>query len=96
MFGGRFGGNVWIFEIVIVIFWLAVVVGGILLLFLAIRWLANQGGGSRQGTQPPAPPVAPPPAVPRPDDPLEILRQRYARGEIDEEEYERRRRTLAG
>jgi len=30
------------------------------------------------------------------DDPLKILEQRFARGEIDEEEFERRRRRLRG
>jgi putative membrane protein len=29
-----------------------------------------------------------------PRGPLDLLAERYARGEIDEEEYERRRRTL--
>lgn len=28
--------------------------------------------------------------------PLDVLQDRYARGEIDDEEYERRRRKLAG
>ena len=30
------------------------------------------------------------------DSPLQILQKRYARGEIDEEEYKRRRRELEG
>jgi putative membrane protein len=29
-------------------------------------------------------------------DPIEVLRDRFARGEIDQEEYERRRRVLEG
>ncbi len=31
---------------------------------------------------------------PRTETPLEILKKRYARGEIDEEEFERRKREL--
>jgi len=31
----------------------------------------------------------------RPDSPIEILRQRYARGEIDKEEYEAKKRDLS-
>ena len=96
MYGGRLGGNLGIVELVMVAVWIAVVIAVIVLLFLGIRWLLRQGG-SQAGTPPPLTPPAPSmPAAPRPDDPLEILRQRYARGEIDEEEYERRRRTLAG
>ncbi len=47
-------------------------------LVLALRWLMRQG--------------APRPAAHDPA--LDILRQRYARGEIDREEFEARRRDL--
>ena len=43
---------------------------------VAIRWLAQQGKGSRS------------------DSALEILRERYARGEIDREEFLARKRDL--
>lgn len=48
---------------------------------LIVRWL---GGGRGPGYGPP------------PKTPLEILQERYARGEIDKEDYEDRRRTLGG
>jgi putative membrane protein len=51
----------------------------IVLVVVLVRVLA--GGGS------PAPPG-------QQDSPLEILKARYARGEIDEEEYRRRRQEL--
>jgi putative membrane protein len=79
--GGGFG-LVWLFGMfLVVLFWGLVIAA----LVLGIRWLirADQRGRIQ-------------PQQPRADDPLEILRERYARGEIDDEEYERRRRTLAG
>jgi putative membrane protein len=38
----------------------------------------------------------PPPAPGRDDDPMRILDRRFASGEIDEEEYQRRRKLLGG
>ena len=66
---------------VFVAFW-----GGILaLIFLGIRWLLRQNAADRDH-----------PGAPTQDTALELLRQRYARGEIDSAEYEERRRTLGG
>ncbi|MDG5761246.1 SHOCT domain-containing protein [Natronococcus sp. A-GB1] len=62
------------------LFWPLLAVG---LLAIAAAWAASRDGGStardRTGTSGRA---------------LEDLRERYARGEIAEEEFERRRRTL--
>ena len=85
-FEGGFGG-VGIFAIVATLvglaFWGLVIVA----LVLGVRWLLRQNRQDR---------YTPPPAGTAAEDPLEVLRHRYARGEIDEEEYERRRKTLAG
>ncbi|MGZ3587816.1 MAG: SHOCT domain-containing protein [Candidatus Limnocylindrales bacterium] len=84
------------------LFWLVVAAAFLLFwglviaaLVLGVRWLLR---AERQGSAPPAAPGPPPAAAGpgAPPDPLAILRERYARGEIDEEEYERRRRTLSG
>lgn len=77
--------------ILVAAFWVLILVG----LIYGVRWLIRADRNSRLAG-PPAAGAASGPAAPRPDDPLEILRQRYARGEIDDEEYERRRTTLAG
>ncbi len=48
---------------------------------LVVRWL-GVGGGPAQGSKPKAA--------------LEILEERFARGEIDKDEFEERRRALEG
>lgn len=66
--------------------WLTVVLlwGLVIAAFvLGIRWLIR--ADRRRSHEGPATPDA-----------LEILRQRYARGEIDEAEYDRRRAVLKG
>jgi putative membrane protein len=87
-FGGGFGVLAWLWLLVVVAFWGLVIVA----LVLGIRWLLR----ADQHRPPAPPPGSLTPAPPRPDDPLEILRQRYARGEIDDDEYNRRRTTLGG
>jgi putative membrane protein len=72
-----------------ILMWAAIVVLIVAVLVAAFRWLwrtADRQGGGEAGRGP----------IARPDDPLEILRGRYARGEIDDEEYERRRKILGG
>lgn len=53
----------------------------IVLIVLLVRWL---GGGHLHGD-----------ALPRPKTPLVILQERFAKGEIDKEEYEERKRLLS-
>ena len=69
-----------IFGPLLMILFLAVFLAVVILL---IRWL----GGPWQG---PVPPHHTPPS----HTPLDILKERFARGEIDKEEFEERRRVL--
>ncbi len=62
------------------LFWGLLVVG----LVVLVRWLAGTGS-NRRDTDPSPNATA-----------LEILAQRYARGEIDRTEYEQKRRDLGG
>jgi putative membrane protein len=70
---------------------LAFVVFVVVVVMLGVRWLMRNtntppGGG-------PAAPGGWSPAKPE-DNALAVLRERFARGEIDAEEFEQRRRTL--
>lgn len=87
------GYGVSLLGLLFVLIWIAIVALVIAALVLAVRWLWRADQGSRSARSGPGSPAVP---GGRPDDPLEILRARYARGEIDDEEYERRRRTLGG
>ncbi len=61
--------------IIMIIFWVLVIAGGIAL----VRWFGMRDRGSGDT---------------RRRTPLEILQERYARGEIEREEYEQKRRDL--
>ncbi|WP_029133566.1 SHOCT domain-containing protein [Sedimenticola selenatireducens] len=78
---GEFGGWGMGFGFVFMILFWVLVVAGIVAL---VRWLlpARDAAGPRVGE------------LPREKTPLEIVQERYARGEIDREEYEQKRRDL--
>jgi putative membrane protein len=85
-FGGGFGIFAVVAMVVGLVFWGLVIAA----LILGVRWLIRQNSQDRYA----GPPAGT--AGPAAEDPLEVLRHRYAKGEIDEEEYERRRKTLSG
>jgi putative membrane protein len=60
-----------------------VLVVAVILIVLLVRWLGGPGHGAGHGT------LGQPGKAP-----LDILKERYARGEIDKDEFEERRRTL--
>jgi putative membrane protein len=68
-----------IFGPLFMILWVAVAIAIVVLL---VRWL---GGPWQQSAAPPVPPGR---------TPLDILKERFARGEIDKQEFEDRRRVL--
>jgi putative membrane protein len=80
MMGWGGGGYGMIFGPLFMILFLAVLVAVVVLL---VRWL----GGPWQGTYPPQ-------QLPPARTALDILKERFARGEIDKAEFEDRRRVL--
>jgi putative membrane protein len=80
-----FDGGFGVFFLISAALSVAVTVGLIALIVFGIRWLIRNsdhksGGGAVSGD----------------DTALALLRQRYARGEIDATEFEERKRTLGG
>ena len=80
MMGWGGGWYAMIFGPLFMILFLAVLVAVVVIL---VRWL----GGPWQGTYPPH-------QLPPASTPLDILKERFARGEIDKAEFEDRRRVL--
>lgn len=77
---GEFGGWGMGFGVALMImFWVLVVVGIVAL----VRWLLPGPGRDQGGTEPP-----------HGKTPLEILRERYARGEIDRDEFQQKKRDM--
>ena len=83
MFG--FDGGFSIFFLLVALLNVAFVVAVIAAVFYGIRWLMRQNANDRYTGESKGDDTA-----------LELLRQRYARGEIDATEFEERKRTLGG
>ncbi len=80
---GPGGGGWWFMAVMMIAFWVVVVIAVI----AALRHWRGPGD-QRVGPYPPAPPSPPT------ENPLEVLRLRLAKGEIDGDEFERRRTLL--
>lgn len=90
LFGGGLGmgafGLLWLVSAVLSVGLIVV------LIILAVRYL-NRMQPPTQGPWP-GPQTTPPPASPARPEPLEILRERFARGEITLDEFETAKRAL--
>jgi putative membrane protein len=75
------GGGLFVWLIFLIL--LVLVIGGAA---AAVVWFARQGFGGATVDQRPAPQTG--------GDALEILRQRYARGEISQQEFQRMREEI--
>ncbi len=78
MWSGEYGWWMWTGPLLMLVFWVAVIV----LVVLAVRWITDRGDDARASTRGGG------------DKALDILKERLARGEIEPEEYERRRKVL--
>ena len=76
MWSGDWYGMMFLMPLMMILFVAAIVI----LVVLAVRWLAGSGHGGAPG--------------PSPNKALDILKERFARGEIDKEEFEEGRRAL--
>ena len=83
---GGFVGSFGLMALLAFVLNIAFVVIVVAIAVLGVRWLMRElkaptGGGPAAATE---------------DGALAVLRERFARGEIDADEYEERRRTLGG
>src|SRR5512142_1375265 len=91
---GTFGSGFFLFWVVGVVISIGVVVLIAWLIAIVVRSVFRDGSGRYGDRYGPRRPDAPPSPPPAPTDPLEILRQRYARGDISQDEFEEAKRIL--
>lgn len=80
--GGMMMGGMWLGMLLVALLFLALIIGGVYLVVRAARGEGPRGGHQETSHNPSR------------SSALTILEERFARGEIDQEEFEQRRRTL--
>jgi putative membrane protein len=90
--GDHMGTGGWIGMGFMILFWIAVVIGIVYL----VRYLTARPGSDRSHEGSPAyrQPPRPPDSTEGKSDAVRILEERYARGEIDQDEFLRRKTDL--
>jgi putative membrane protein len=78
---GGFSGGGFLMGIMMLLFWILFIAGIVLL----VRWIWDNADGRKQGTAG---------YEPQQHSALEILKQRYAKGEISREEFQAMKRDL--
>lgn len=79
--GGMMGGTGWIGMIIHLFIWVLLLIA----LILIVKWLFQSIGSKEQGETQKG----------QPDRALNILKERYARGEIDREEFDQKKQDLS-
>jgi putative membrane protein len=90
-YGDHMGAGSWVGMGFMILFWVLVIVG---IIYLVRHLTARPHNSGWQATPPQGPTAGPQHTASPKSDALRILEERYARGDIDQEEFLRRKADL--